>query len=149
MARAISVPAAHVHLFRAKVGIPELVEVPAARFLMVDGHGDPNTSSAFAQTVQTLYSGAYAVKFALKKAGGPDERVAPLEGLWWGGEAVDFAASSKDEWDWTMMIRIPTRPPTSWSPARWQALPPRSLTLLSTGSGSSCSLRVSSRRSCT
>ena len=107
MARAISVPAAHVHLFRAKVGVPELVEVPAARFLMVDGHGDPNTSSAFAQTVQTLYSGAYAVKFALKKAGGPDERVAPLEGLWWGGEAVDFAASSKDEWDWTMMIRIP------------------------------------------
>jgi hypothetical protein len=107
MSRAITVPASHVELYRAKVGAPEFVEVPAARFLMIDGHGNPNTSSAFAQAVQTLYSGAYTIKFALKKAGGPDERVAPLEGLWWGGEAVDFAASSKDDWDWTMMIRIP------------------------------------------
>jgi hypothetical protein len=107
MARAISVPATHVQLYRAKVGAPEFVEVPAARFLMIDGHGNPNTSAAFAKAVQTLYSGAYTIKFALKKASGPDERVAPLEGLWWGGEAVDFAASSKDDWDWTLMIRIP------------------------------------------
>ncbi len=107
MARVTTVPATHVELYRGKVGAPEFVEVPAARFLMIDGHGNPNTSSAFAETVQTLYSGAYAIKFALKKAGGPDERVAPLEGLWWGSEDVDFAASSKDDWDWTMMIRIP------------------------------------------
>src|ERR1700680_2126603 len=91
--RAITVPASHAELYRAKVGAPEFVEVPAARFLMVDGHGNPNTSSSFAQAVQTLYSGAYTIKFALKKAGGPVERVPPLEGLWWGGEAVDFAAS--------------------------------------------------------
>jgi hypothetical protein len=107
MARAITVPATHWQLYRAKVGVPELVEVPVARFLMIDGHGNPNMSSTFAETVQTLYSGAYAIKFALKKAGGPDERVAPVEGLWWGSEAVDFAASSKDDWNWTMMIRIP------------------------------------------
>ncbi len=107
MPRSITVPASHVELYRAKVDAPEFVEVPAARFLMIDGHGNPNTSSAFEQAIQTLYSGAYTIKFALKKAGGPDERVAPLEGLWWGGEAVDFAASSKDDWDWTLMIRIP------------------------------------------
>lgn len=107
MSRAIAVPASYVELYRAKVGAPEFVDVPAARFLMIDGHGNPNTSSAFSQAVQTLYSGAYTIKFALRTAGGPDERVAPLEGLWWGGEDVDFAASSKDDWDWTTMIRIP------------------------------------------
>jgi hypothetical protein len=97
----------HEQLYRAKVGAPEMVEVPPARFLMLDGHGDPNTSGVYAQAIQALYSAAYAIKFALKKAGGPDERVAPLEGLWWGAEGVDFAVSSKGEWDWTMLIRVP------------------------------------------
>ena len=107
MPRAIAVPVSHPELYRAKVGAPEFVEVPSARFLMIDGHGNPNRSATFAEAIQTLFSSAYTIKFALKKAGGPDERVAPLEGLWWAGEAVDFAASSKDDWDWTLMIRIP------------------------------------------
>ena len=97
----------HEQLYRAKVDAPEIVDVPPARFLMFDGHGDPNTSAGYAQAIQALYSAAYTLKFALKKAGGPNERGAPLEGLWWGAEDVDFAASSKDEWNWTMMIRIP------------------------------------------
>ncbi|HUY31021.1 MAG TPA: GyrI-like domain-containing protein [Acidimicrobiales bacterium] len=101
------VSASHVQLYRAKVGTPEFVQVPAARFLMVDGHGDPESSKEFAQAVQALYAGAYTIKFALYKEGAPDERIAPLEGLWWGGEAADFAPSSKGGWHWTMMIRVP------------------------------------------
>jgi hypothetical protein len=97
----------HEQLSRAKVGVPEIVDVPPASFLMIDGRGDPNTSAVYAGAVQALYSAAYQIKFAIKKAGGPAERVAPLEGLWWGAEGLDFAAPTKDMWHWTMMIRLP------------------------------------------
>lgn len=97
----------HEQLYRAKRAVPEIVDVPPASFLMIDGRGDPNTSAVYAGAVQALYSAAYQIKFAIKKAGGPAERVAPLEGLWWGAEGLDFAAPTKDTWHWTMMIRLP------------------------------------------
>jgi hypothetical protein len=105
--------ATHEDLYRAKVGRPEIVEVPPATFLMLDGTGDPNKSPAYAIAIQSLFTAAYTIKFAIKKAGGPDVKVAPLEGLWWGAEAVDFAADSKDTWSWTMMIRLPDDAPAS------------------------------------
>jgi hypothetical protein len=86
---------------------PQLVEVPALRFLCLDGHGDPNTSPAYARAVQALYSVSYTAKFAVKKAGGPTFRVSPLEGLWWADDMSTFATGDKSEWDWTMMIRQP------------------------------------------
>ena len=97
----------HEDLYRGRPGHPELVDVPPATFLMIDGQGDPNTSERYASVIQALYSAAYTLKFALKKATGRDERVAPLEGLWWGAESEGFAESSKDRWSWTMMIRLP------------------------------------------
>jgi len=97
----------HEQLYRGKAGAPELVEVPPASFLMIDGQGDPNTSPAYARAIRALYAAAYTVKFAVKKAGGPDGRVPPLEGLWWGAEAAGFEAAGKDSWSWTMMIRLP------------------------------------------
>lgn len=97
----------HEQLYQARAGGPEIVDVPAADFVMIDGRGDPNTSPDYASAIQALYSAAYGLKFALKKAGAGDERVAPLEGLWSGAEDVDFAAESKGDWDWTMMIRLP------------------------------------------
>jgi hypothetical protein len=96
----------HEDLYRAK-RTPQTVDVPPARFLMIDGQGDPNTAPRYAAALQTLYTVAYTLKFAIKKAGGPDERVPPLEGLWWGAEDVDFAAGSKDTWHWTLMMRVP------------------------------------------
>lgn len=79
----------------------------ALMFLCLDGHGDPNTSPAYAAAVQALYSVSYAAKFAVKKAGGPDFKVSPLEGLWWAEEMSTFRAGDKSDWDWTMMIRQP------------------------------------------
>jgi hypothetical protein len=93
-------------LYRARV-TPELVEVPALRFLCVDGHGDPNTSRAYAEAVQALYSVSYAAKFAVKKAGGESFKVSPLEGLWWAADLSTFVTGDKSAWDWTMMIRQP------------------------------------------
>lgn len=93
-------------LYRATTK-PQLVHVPALRFLCLDGHGDPNTSQAYAAAVQALYSVSYAAKFAVKKAGGPAFKVSPLEGLWWAADMSTFLTGDKSEWDWTMMIRQP------------------------------------------
>jgi hypothetical protein len=72
-----------------------------------DGHGDPNTSPAYAEAVQALYGVSYAAKFAIKKAGGPAYRVSALEGLWWADDMSAFGTGDKSDWDWRMMIRQP------------------------------------------
>lgn len=82
------------------------VDVPPLPYLMVDGHGDPNTAPAYVQAVQWLYAVSYALKFALK-SGGQDYVVPPLEALWTAEDPSSFVARRKDEWRWTVMIRTP------------------------------------------
>jgi hypothetical protein len=49
---------------------------------MIDGVGDPNTSSAYAQAVEVLFAVSYATKFLVKKVPmSLDYAVMPLEGL--------------------------------------------------------------------
>jgi hypothetical protein len=93
-------------LYRATT-TAQLVQVPLLRFLCLDGHGNPNTSPAYAAAVQALFSVSYAAKFAVKKASGPDFKVSALEGLWWAEDLNTFLTGDKSEWDWTMMIRQP------------------------------------------
>ena len=59
-----------------------IIEVPPLQYLMVDGHGDPNTSQEFADATAALYPVAYKLKFASKQDLGKDYVVMPLEGLW-------------------------------------------------------------------
>ena len=47
---------------------PRVVEVPELAFLMIDGHGDPNTSSEYREAVSALFLVSYAARFALKRA---------------------------------------------------------------------------------
>lgn len=83
---------------------PALVEVPELSFLMVDGTGNPETSPAYADALQAIYSVAYTLKFALKRGPmGLDVTVMPLEGLWWVPDMARFTAE-RDDWRWTMMI---------------------------------------------
>jgi hypothetical protein len=85
-----------------------LVDVPPLNFLMVDGQGNPNTSQAFKEAMEALYSVSYTVKFTLKKDGrGPDYTVMPLEGLWWTEGGEGFHQTNKDLWHWTVMIMQP------------------------------------------
>ena len=93
-------------LYRARLR-PELVEVPEQTFLMIDGHGDPNTSVRFPAAIQALFSVGYTLRFALKRAGAPAYRVGPLEGLWWGPDMARFSAEDKSDWSWTIMIHVP------------------------------------------
>jgi hypothetical protein len=85
-----------------------VVDVPTCNFLMIDGEGDPNTSAAYAQAVETLFSVSYTVKFTLKRGATPiDYAVMPLEGLWWADDMSAFSAADKSRWKWTMMIMQP------------------------------------------
>jgi hypothetical protein len=92
--------------YSAKSGRFDIVDVPDLRYLMIDGHGDPNTG-AFRDATEALYPLAYRLKFAAKKAG-RDHVVMPLEGLWWSGDMAAFTVSrDKSRWDWTLMIMVP------------------------------------------
>ena len=94
--------------YRAQRGRFRVVDVPDQHYLMIDGHGDPNTAPAFGAAVEALYPVAYALKFASKRELGRDYVVPPLEGLWWAEDMDAFtAARDKDRWDWTLMLLVP------------------------------------------
>jgi hypothetical protein len=93
-------------LYRATT-TPELVEVPALWFLCLDGHGDPNTAPQYAEAVEALFAVSYAAKFSVRRSGGTDFKVSPLEGLWTAEDLGTFLTGDKGDWDWTMMIRQP------------------------------------------
>ena len=88
---------------------PVLIEVPSFEFVMIDGSGDPRTSPDYQAAVAALYAVSYPVVIALKKAGRPELKVRPLEGLWWADNLSVFQPASEDRasWRWTMMIRQP------------------------------------------
>ena len=85
-----------------------LVDVPTFNFLMIDGEGDPNTSAAYAEAVETLFSVSYTAKFMVKRSAKPiDYAVMPLEGLWWADDMSAFSNADKSRWKWTLMIMQP------------------------------------------
>src|SRR3546814_9859338 len=87
--------------YRARRGELRIIDVPEMQYLQIDGRGDPNTSPAFADAVETLYPLAYKLKFASKRDLGRDYVVPPLEGLWWADDMDAFTTSrDKSRWDW-------------------------------------------------
>lgn len=85
-----------------------VVDVPPQNYLMIDGMGDPNTSSDYQAALEALYGTAYTLKFHLKKLGvEPDFTVMPLEGLWWMDDPGGFDVNDRDNWLWTTMIFQP------------------------------------------
>jgi len=93
------------HLYLPKAKDFTIVEVPPMKFLMVNGHGDPNKSPEFQDAMGALYTMAYTLKFALKPQG-TDFAVPPPEALWW-MEGAEFDIRDKSKWDWTLMIMMP------------------------------------------
>jgi hypothetical protein len=75
---------------------------------MIDGMGDPNTSSEYAQAVEALFSVSYAAKFMVKNdLQLCDYAVMPLEGLWWADDMSVFLIGDRAGWKWTMMVMQP------------------------------------------
>jgi len=95
------------HLYRPSAKKFEVIDAPPMNFLMIDGHGDPNTAQEYKEALEALYAVAYKIKFTSKKALGKDYVVPPLEGLWWAEDMSAFTSADKDAWDWTMMIMQP------------------------------------------
>lgn len=94
--------------YTARRGTFEVVTVPAMQFLMLDGDGDPNTSTAYADSLATIYPVAYTLKFRSKGDLGRDYTVMPLEALWWADDMATFtSARDKSRWSWTLLNMVP------------------------------------------
>jgi hypothetical protein len=74
-------PADRSDELRVRRGEVRFLHVPVHRFVMVDGTGPPALEALAART-PALFGVAYGVRSALKRRG-VDERVGPVEGLWW------------------------------------------------------------------
>ena len=97
-----------IDTYTAPRGTFQVVTVPPLQFLMIDGHGDPNTSPAYRAALTTIYPVAYTLKFASKRELDRDYAVMPLEALWWSEDMDAFTtARDKSRWDWTLMIMVP------------------------------------------
>jgi len=94
-------------LYSARRGRFEVVDVPPLAFLMVDGHGDPNTAPAYRRALTALYTASYAVRAVAKEDLGRVHVVAPLEGRWSADDLDAFRTRDKGAWDWTLMIFQP------------------------------------------
>ena len=94
--------------YAARPGTFTLVTVPPVQYLMIDGHGDPNTSPAYAEAIAAIYPLAYKLKFLSKNDVKRDYVVMPLEAQWWADDMASFtAARDKSKWHWTLMNMVP------------------------------------------
>ena len=89
---------------------PMLVQVPAMKMLMIDGHGAP-AGEDYQKAVELLYSVTFTIKMSKMQGKQPadyfESVVPPLESLWWSeGSALDLS-QPKSTWLWTSMIRQP------------------------------------------
>jgi hypothetical protein len=97
-----------VDSYKAKRGEFKVLEVLPMQYLMIDGHGDPNTSEQFKDSVESLYPIAYKLKFMSKKELDKDYVVPPLEGLWYADDMSTFSvARDKSKWSWTLLLMTP------------------------------------------
>jgi hypothetical protein len=95
--------------YSARAGRVDVVDVPAQRYLAIDGQGDPNDADgAYAAAIGTLFPVSYALKFASRRELDRDYVVMPLEALWWAEDMSSFtSARDKTAWSWTAMILVP------------------------------------------
>jgi hypothetical protein len=92
---------------------PAIVEIPAYKFFMISGKGNPN-DEFFGEYIKVLYSLSYAVKMAPKAGLEPEGYfeyvVYPLEGIWDIAESVKKTYSGmldKESLVFTLMMRQP------------------------------------------
>jgi len=100
------------HLYLPSAAEVQVVDVPELNYVMIDAAIEPgqqpDTSPAFADSMQALYGAAYTLKFMSKKrAVDPiDYSVMALEGLWTVTEG-DFDINRKDNWAFTLLMLQP------------------------------------------
>lgn len=99
-------------LWGPPTGTVVLVTVPPLQYLVLEGVGNPNTSTSFQEAIQALYSTAFTLKFAAKAAGVADWKVMPLEGLWWSPSGKNLMDEPKGtaplEMAWKALLMQPS-----------------------------------------
>lgn len=96
------------HLYKPSPKKVEFRDIPELNFLMIDGKGDPNTSLAYKEAIEALFTLSYTLKFMIKKGEQEiDYGVMPLEGLWWVDDMSKFDQNKKEDWKWTALIMQP------------------------------------------
>lgn len=94
--------------YAAPRGRFQLVVVAPARYLALDGRGDPNSAPAYRDALATLYPVAYRLKLTSKTVLDRDYGVMPLEALWWADEMDTFtSARDKSRWHWRLLNLVP------------------------------------------
>ena len=91
---------------------PQIIEVPAANYLAVNGRGDPNVEGGeYKNAIGVLYGVAYTLKMSYKTdhriEGFCDYVVPPLEGFWEQEGCDGFDPTRKEGFIWTSVIRLP------------------------------------------
>ena len=102
---------------------PEIVEVPAMKYIAVKGKGDPNEEEGdYKKAIGVLYAIAYTIKMSKmgdhRMEGYFDFVVPPLEGFWWQEDRTGIDYSRKDLFQWISVIRVPdfvTREEFDWA----------------------------------
>lgn len=80
-----------------------LVDVPAMRYLMIDGRGAADRA-ALDHAVKWLFAAIFPVKRIARERMGRHFVEPPLEGLWWADDIQDFICGKRDKLNWRMMI---------------------------------------------
>lgn len=91
---------------------PSIVDVPAMRFIAVEGSGDPNEEGgAYKHALELLYGIAYTLKMSYKTDhqidGFYQYVVPPLEGFWWQPSIAGVDYARKESFSWVSVIRVP------------------------------------------
>lgn len=95
------------NLYTPSAKTPQLVEIPALNFIMIDGQIEegrlPAESTGFVNAMQALYGITYTLKFTFRqrKETPIDYPVMPSEGLWW-VEDGEFDIRNPSNWRWTL-----------------------------------------------
>lgn len=84
---------------------PVLAAFGTIPYVAISGRGAPGGPEHTA-AMEALYPVAYAAKFGAK-ARGQDFTVAKQEGLWWFDVHLPAAEVPREEWSWTLLIRLP------------------------------------------
>lgn len=94
---------------------PQLINIPKMLFVMVDGHGAPESDAGaeteFQKAMQSIFGIIYGIKFWDKQHTPPlgyaKFTMPPIEGLWWTKSGKDFDTKKPADWAWTLLMRVP------------------------------------------
>ena len=87
---------------KLKPNQPQIGEMPAVTMAVVHTVGDPNDVAP--SVFPALYGAGYGLKFALKKAGGPEFKVTAPRARWYGGPDWVDVPREKGEAAWGLVI---------------------------------------------